>query len=108
MIPEADFVNMILSAEACPSFQAMIFQETGEGMMVGFKPHSTSELSSGSVTFGENGEVKASQINTINIISAGNENKSDVIRDVSDVMHDGFNHNGVRTYAQVTLHFSSF
>jgi len=37
LIPEADFVNMILSAEACPSFQDMIFQETGKGMMVGFK-----------------------------------------------------------------------
>ncbi len=54
-------------------------------MMVGFKPHSTSELS--------------------------NENKSDVISDVSDVgdvMHDGFNNNEVRTYAQVTAHFASF
>ena len=81
LIPEADFVNMILSAEACPSFQDMIFQETGKGMMVGFKPHSTSELS--------------------------NENKSDVFSDViSDVISDGFNNNGVRTYAQVTAHFA--
>jgi len=65
LIPEADFVNMILSAEACPSFQDMIFQETWEDMMVGFNPQSTSKLSSGSDTFGENDEFKASQINTI-------------------------------------------
>jgi len=79
LINESDFVNMIMSAEVCPSFQDMIFKETDKGMMVGFKPHSTSELSK--------------------------ENKRDVINDVSDVgdvMHDGFNNNKVRTYAQVT------
>ena len=46
LIPEADFVNMILSAEACPSFQDMIFQETGKGMIVGFNPQLKLELSS--------------------------------------------------------------
>jgi len=44
-------------------------------------------------------------ISTVNLISDCKGNESDVI---SDIMHEGFNNNEIRTYAQVTAHFVSF
>ncbi len=104
LIPEEEFVNMILEAESCPDFQDLIFRETMEQgiqeVLVGFNQNITAE---------ENGDVGDDVFddvggNVVDVIGdVKNDVMSDVRDDVVDVSNDVINdvESKVASYAQV-------
>ena len=85
LIPEEEFVNMILNAESCPDFQDLIFMETMEQgipeVLVGFNQH---------LTAGENGDVGDDVFDDVggNVVDIIGNVKNDVISDVRDDVVD--------------------
>jgi hypothetical protein len=98
MIPEEEFVNLIMTAEVCPDFQTLIFTETlDRKILVGFDSQDNinpEKLSS--ITCDKN-PSELSQVNAMKLkvqqrdyldILRQSKGKSDVISDVDDVNHD--------------------
>ena len=109
LIPEEEFVNLILEAESCPDFQDLIFMETMEQgipeILVRFNQHLKHE---------------SDVINDFNESGVSGDFKNDAVDDGKDdvddvidvVMTDATVSNDVRSneesYAQVTAHFVHF